>query len=99
MSSKTKSSPFSELILGLSAVAMHYLGETSISVSSSSTTHKKQESSAKVVNLELAKQNIDFIAVLSQKTQGNLTSDEREILDSALEDLQLRYASKLSQRS
>jgi hypothetical protein len=42
-------------------------------------------------NLPLAKQTIDLLGLLQQKTQGNLTGTEERILSQALFDLRLRY--------
>jgi hypothetical protein len=40
---------------------------------------------------ELAKQMIDMLEVLQEKTKGNLAKDEEELLNSALLDLRLRF--------
>ncbi len=42
-------------------------------------------------NLPLAKQTIDLIGMLEEKTRGNLTSDEGKILENILYDLRMRY--------
>ncbi|MFB3885064.1 MAG: DUF1844 domain-containing protein [Thermodesulfobacteriota bacterium] len=42
-------------------------------------------------NLPLAKQTVDLIGMLKEKTKGNLTSDEEKLLDSLLYDLRMRY--------
>ena len=42
-------------------------------------------------NLPLAKQTIDLIGMLEEKTKGNLTSDEGKILENILYDLRMRY--------
>ena len=42
-------------------------------------------------NLPLAKQTIDLIGMLKEKTKGNLTSDEEKVLESLLYDLRMRY--------
>jgi len=43
------------------------------------------------VNLPLAKQTIDIIGLLREKTRGNLDAHETQILDSALYNLRLRF--------
>ncbi|MDM8516977.1 DUF1844 domain-containing protein [Desulfobacterales bacterium HSG16] len=43
------------------------------------------------MNLPLAKQVIDIIAMLEEKTKGNLTSDEETMLESILYDLRIKY--------
>jgi hypothetical protein len=40
-----------------------------------------------------ARQLIDTLAVLEEKTQGNLTDDEGQLLQAALSDLRIRYVS------
>jgi hypothetical protein len=44
------------------------------------------------VNFDLARQNIDLLALLQKKTKGNLTGDEERLLNGALTDLKARYA-------
>ncbi len=43
------------------------------------------------VSLALARQTIDLLALLQEKTRGNLTGDEERTLDEALYDLRMRY--------
>jgi hypothetical protein len=45
----------------------------------------------KVKNLPLAKQTIDLLAMLEEKTQGNLTTDEDNILKNILYELRMLY--------
>jgi hypothetical protein len=42
-------------------------------------------------NLPLAKQTIDLIGMLKEKTKGNLTTDEEKVLENILYDLRIRY--------
>jgi Domain of unknown function (DUF1844) len=42
-------------------------------------------------NLDGAAQLIDILAMLEQKTRGNLTAEERSVLDQVLCELRLRY--------
>jgi hypothetical protein len=39
----------------------------------------------------MAKQTIDILGVLKEKTQGNLTNDEEQLLDNLLHDLRIKY--------
>ncbi len=48
-------------------------------------------SGQKVKNLPLAKQTIDLLAMLEEKTKGNLTSDEDNILKNILYELRMLY--------
>jgi len=42
-------------------------------------------------NLPLAKQTIDLIGMLQEKTKGNLTPDEEKFMEHILFDLRMRY--------
>jgi hypothetical protein len=42
-------------------------------------------------NLPMARQTIDLLALLEEKTSGNLTGEEERVLQQALYDLRLRY--------
>lgn len=42
-------------------------------------------------DLALARQDIDLLGLLQEKTKGNLTGEEERLLDQALYDLRLRY--------
>ena len=42
-------------------------------------------------NLPAAQQMIDILTLLEQKTRGNLTAEERQVLDQVLYELRLRY--------
>lgn len=43
------------------------------------------------VNLEGASQMIDILTLLDQKTRGNLTLEERQLLEQVLYELRLRF--------
>src|SRR5216117_659982 len=43
------------------------------------------------VNLELAKMFIDQLAMIQEKTRGNLTNEETTVLRNALSNLQMAY--------
>ncbi len=45
-------------------------------------------------NLAVAHQTIDILAMLQEKTRGNLTPAEEKFLENMLADLRLRYVSK-----
>lgn len=42
-------------------------------------------------NLELARFNIDLLLVLRDKTNNNLTDDEKRFLESVTRDLQMKF--------
>ena len=79
---------FSELILGFSSAALHYMGEQVVAGLSMSEQ-----------NLPLARQNIDIILLLREKTQGNLTAEERQLVDTIAHDLQMRYVQAVGVKS
>lgn len=43
------------------------------------------------VSLEGARQMIDILAMLQEKTRGNLTDDEAQLVDDLLYDLRMRF--------
>jgi hypothetical protein len=45
----------------------------------------------KTKNLPMAKQTIDLLALLEEKTKGNLTGDEENILKNILYELRMLY--------
>ena len=42
-------------------------------------------------NLEAAAQMIEILALLEEKTRGNLTAEERQLLEQVLYELRLRF--------
>ena len=54
------------------------------------------ESGQTAENLVLAKQTIDILGMLQEKTKGNLTGEEARFLDNLLLDLRLRYVNRTS---
>ena len=71
---------FSTLILSLSSSVLMNLG-----IIENPVTRKKEK------DLAAAKQTIDLIALLKDKTRGNLTEEEKKLLDDVLHELQLQY--------
>jgi len=67
----------------------------SLSSSSSSLLHLGEiadpQSGEKKKDLALAKQSIDIISLLKDKTKGNLTQEEENLLDHLLYDLRMRF--------
>ncbi len=43
------------------------------------------------VDLAAASQMIDILALLEEKTRGNLTAEERQLIEAVLYELRLRY--------
>ncbi|MBW1705338.1 MAG: DUF1844 domain-containing protein [Deltaproteobacteria bacterium] len=71
---------FSTLIFSLSSSTLFHFGEIA-----------DPQSGEKKKDLPLAKHAIDTIAMLKEKTKGNLTEEEQKFIDSVLNDLQWRY--------
>jgi hypothetical protein len=46
---------------------------------------------AREKNLPLARQTIDLLAVMQEKTRGNLSGDEERVLTQAIYDLRMRF--------
>lgn len=50
-----------------------------------------------VPDLDIARHTIDLLAILQQKTKGNLTLDEQRLLENTLTELRFRYVQALEQ--
>ncbi|HHL40813.1 MAG TPA: DUF1844 domain-containing protein [Deltaproteobacteria bacterium] len=72
---------FTDFILSLSTSALVSLGEMD-----NPLTKKKEKDAA------AARHTIDLVALLQEKTKGNLTREEDAFLTQVLTDLRLRYA-------
>jgi hypothetical protein len=71
---------FAAFIYSLSTSALVHLGEIPEPI-----TEKMDK------NLPLAKQTIDILGILQEKTKGNLTQEEESLLNNFLYDLRMRY--------
>jgi len=71
---------FQTFIFSLNASALVQLGEI-----------EDPASGKKDKNLPLAKQTIDILSMLEEKTAGNLATDEAELMKHILYDLRMRY--------
>jgi hypothetical protein len=71
---------FSTFVLSLNHSALVHLGDAPNPV-----TGRPDAS------LALARQTIDLLALLQEKTRGNLTADEERTVDQVLYDLRMRY--------
>jgi len=76
---------FNGLILGFSSAALYYLGHAPV-----------DGDEVKEINLPLARQNIDIISLLKEKTKGNLSAEETKLIGEILMDLQNKYVSASS---
>jgi hypothetical protein len=71
---------FSSFLLSLSSSILLHLGEIA-----------DPQSGEKKKDLALAKQTIDIITILKDKTKGNLTEEEQNLLEHLLYDLRMRF--------
>ena len=71
---------FSLLVISLVSQARICLGDLENPI-----TKKKQ------LDLEAAKHHIDMLEMLDAKTSGNLSDEEKNLLDSVLYELRMRY--------
>ncbi len=71
---------FTTFILSLSSSVLIHLGEVPDPISQKTAT-----------NLVQAKQTVDILSILEEKTKGNLTDREKKLFDNLLTDLRMRY--------
>ena len=71
---------FATFIMSLSHSAFLHLGEA-----------PNPETNKVEINLPLARQTIDLLGLLEEKTKGNLTGDEERLLTQVLFDLRMRF--------
>lgn len=74
---------FATFVLSLSHSALMHLGEA-----------PHPETNAVSMDLALAKQNIDLLGLLEEKTKGNLSGDEERLLAQVLFDLRMRFVER-----
>ena len=82
---ETPQASFAALINSILTQAMLYLGEIA------------PQGSEPVLNLDMAKYQVDMLGLLEDKTRNNLAPDEQNMLDTALYDLRTRFISIASQ--
>ena len=71
---------FSAFVMSLNTSVLFHLGELA-----------DPETGQKTMNAELARHAIDTLVVLDQKTKGNLTDEEAELLKNILYDVKMRF--------
>ena len=72
---------FNAFVLSLGSSALVHLGEMPDPVTGQTAKP----------DLALAQQSIDLLALLEEKTRGNLTADERGFLDKLLYELRVKF--------
>lgn len=83
MEGKEDAVTFSTFVLGLASSALIHLGEA-----------PNPETGQAAINLVLARQSLDLLDLLRQKTKGNLTLEEEQLFTTLLTDLRLRFVQK-----
>jgi hypothetical protein len=79
---------FLQLVLGLQQSAMMALGKLMNPLTRKVETH-----------LEMARDTIDTLAALEDRTRGNLEPDEARVLKQVLTDLRMNYVEELKKAS
>lgn len=79
---------FTAFVLSLASTAAIHFGDLP-----DPATGRKAE-----LNLDGAGQMIEILALLDQKTRGNLTAEERQVLEQVLYELRMRYVEASSER-
>jgi hypothetical protein len=74
---------FTTFILSLSHSALMHLGEA-----------PSPETGTIEENLALARQTIDLVGMLEEKTRGNLSGDEERLIAQILFDLRMRFVER-----
>jgi hypothetical protein len=60
------------------------------------SSERDPRSGRSIQNLDLAKHHIDLLAVVEEKTKGNLSDEEKRLLDTILYELRVAYVSATS---
>ena len=79
--SSTPQLDFNAFVLSLGSSALVHLGEMPDPVSGTTLP----------LDLVLAQQSIDLLALLEEKTRGNLSAEERGFLDKLLYELRVKF--------
>ncbi|PIE05382.1 MAG: hypothetical protein CSA75_05035 [Sorangium cellulosum] len=74
------STDFSTFVLSLSHSALVHIGDA-----------PSPDGQSQKPNLVLARQTIDLLEILSEKTKGNLTGEEERLLEHVLYELRMRF--------
>lgn len=74
---------FASFVLSLAHQTIVLLGEA-----------PNPETNLVAANLEAARQTIDILAILEEKTVGNLSAEEKKLLEEVLAGLRLAYVKK-----
>ena len=79
---------FASFVLSISSSVLLHFGDVPDPISG-----KKER------NLPMAKQTIDILGILKEKTKGNLSAEEEKLISNTLSDLQLNYAEEVNKEA
>ena len=88
MSETGRSLDFTTFVLSVSSAAFMGLGLT-----------PRPGTDKAELDLELARQNIDLLELIKEKTKNNLTADEDRLLDSMLFETRMRFVEAQKQKA
>ncbi len=71
---------FPAFVMSLNTSALYHLGEIA-----------DPQTGKRIVELDLARHAIDTLVLIQNKTKGNLTVDEEELLKNILYDIKIRF--------
>ncbi len=71
---------FSTFVLSISQSAMMHLGDV-----------PQENLTEGMTNMTMARQSIELLVLLEEKTKGNLTGDEERLLHQQLDELRMRF--------
>ncbi len=74
---------FASFLLSLATTGMVHLGEI-----------PEPSSGQKMEDLEAARQMIDILGILKEKTEGNLSAEESQLLENVLYELRMKFMGK-----
>jgi hypothetical protein len=78
---------FHTFVLSLGSSALLHLGEL-----------ERPGATGPEIDLPMAKNTIDILSMLQDKTRGNLTPEEQKLMESLVYDLKLRYVEMTSKK-
>jgi hypothetical protein len=76
---------FHTFVLSLGSSALLHLGEL-----------ERPGAAGPEIDLSMAKNTIDILSMLQDKTRGNLTPEEQKLIDGLVYDLKISYVEKLA---
>ncbi len=71
---------FSAFVMSMNTSALYHLGEIA-----------DPKTGKSVVDLDLARHAIDTLVLMEEKTKGNLSADEEQLLKNILYDIKLKF--------